>query len=50
VRSSNGRIGERGWKAMGDRLQPLSYLNKVETIIGKLEPENREQTSVNIPL
>ena len=40
--------GERAWKVTGDRLQRPSYLNRVD-IIGKSEPENKEQASGNIP-
>jgi hypothetical protein len=41
--------GERDWKAIGDRFQAPSYLIR-SIIIGKSEPENKEQTSRNGPL
>jgi hypothetical protein len=35
--------GNRAWMAIGDRLQVPSYLSR-SIIIGKSEPENKEQT------
>jgi hypothetical protein len=46
-------MGERAWKAIGDRLRRPCYLSRVDhdrKMIGKLGAERKRQISENIPL